>query len=295
MLKPKLKPEFPVYIISKSRYENCLTAKCFVRDNVDFTLVVEPQEFDEYKKRFDNVIATDFSNLNQGSTPARNFVRNHAIANNAKKHWLFDDNIRSLGRLTQGRRIACNANIAMKVVEDFCARYENIALAGFNYRFFVTNDKKQAFTTNCHVYSAMLIDHQQPYKFRLKYNEDTDLCLQILTNNMCTVLFHAFYVDKLATMTMKGGNTTELYKNDGRKIMAQTLAELWPDYVTVKKRYNRYQHVVRENWRCFKQPLIRKTNFDEIVKKQNYYNLKLIKQKEIKSKQLLDFYNKETM
>ena len=46
------KPRYPIYVISKGRYENCLTAKFLIEDKVDFKLVVEPQEKIEYVARF---------------------------------------------------------------------------------------------------------------------------------------------------------------------------------------------------------------------------------------------------
>ncbi len=32
---------YPVYIVSKGRWENPITAKCFLQDGVDFKIVVE--------------------------------------------------------------------------------------------------------------------------------------------------------------------------------------------------------------------------------------------------------------
>ena len=42
-MNKKLLPEYPIYVISKSRYENALTAKFLIRDKVPFKLVIEPQ------------------------------------------------------------------------------------------------------------------------------------------------------------------------------------------------------------------------------------------------------------
>ena len=40
--------EYPVYIVSKGRYENPLTAKFLYNDKVDFKIVIEPQEYNDY-------------------------------------------------------------------------------------------------------------------------------------------------------------------------------------------------------------------------------------------------------
>ena len=45
-------------------------------------------------------------------------------------------------------------------------------------------------------------------------------------------------------MTMKGGNTDELYDSNGRLEMAQSLQRQHPDVVTVGERFNHAQHVV---------------------------------------------------
>ena len=40
--------KYPVYIISKGRWEKPLTANFFKKDGVDFKIAVEPQEYDAY-------------------------------------------------------------------------------------------------------------------------------------------------------------------------------------------------------------------------------------------------------
>lgn len=56
----------------------------------------------------------------------------------------------------------------------------------------------------------------------MRPNEDTDLSFRALKDGYCTILFNAFLCDKAQTMTMKGGNTDELYKDDGRWLMAES-------------------------------------------------------------------------
>jgi hypothetical protein len=57
--------------------------------------------------------------------------------------------------------------------------------------------------------------------------------------------------DKMRTMTMKGGNSAELYKGDGRLKMARSLERMWPGVVTVNRRFKRPQHVVADAWNKF--------------------------------------------
>jgi len=255
-------PRYPVYIPSKNRHDVCYTAAFFLRDGVDFRLVVEPSQSEKYISAFgkEQVLVLPEDGLKL--LGSRLWIRQHSIDNGFDRHWQFDDNIRYVGRLNGGKRIICNANVAISALEDFTDRYENIGISGFNYRMFVHPTIQQAFFTNCHVYSASLVNNQMPYKWRLYYNDDTDLCLQVVTNNLCTVLFNAFFVDKMKTMTVKGGNTQDLYQKDGRLIMARTLEEVWPKYVTTKWRYGRPQHVVKDSWKCFKTPLRLKRDID---------------------------------
>lgn len=256
---------FPVYVISKGRADCCLTARFLARDDVPFRLVVEPQEADAYAAEHgrDILLVLPFSNLGKGSIPARNFVWEHSISAGTTRHWILDDNILGAWRRWKARKIPCEAGPALRAAEEFVDRYENIAVAGLNYYMFSANRMKQPpFVLNVHVYSCLLIKNDLPHRWRGRYNEDTDLCLQVLADGWCTVLFNAFLVWKMTTMTMKGGNSAELYKGDGRLKMARSLERAWPGVVETKRRFQRPQHVVKDSWRKFDTQLIRRKDVD---------------------------------
>lgn len=263
---PDLMPRYPVYIPSKGRSaasDYTSTAAIFVRDEVPFYLVVEPQEHDAYASRFgeDRVLVLPFANLGLGSIPARNWIKAHSIKHGAVRHWQFDDNIKAFRRAYRGQRIPIRSGVAIRIVEDFTDRYTNIAISGFNYQCFVVRPAAPIHL-NCHVYSATLVLNEIPYGWRGRYNEDTDLCLQALAGGWCTVLVSAVMVDKMPTMKMGGGNTDQLYSGDGRLKMARSLERLWPGVVDTRRRFGRPQHVIAAAWGKFDTPLIRRTDIE---------------------------------
>ena len=256
-------PRYPVYVISKGRAGQCRTAQALLEDGCPFRVVIEPQELEEYAKHLsrDLLLVLPFSNLGLGSIPARNWVWSHAKEAGHRRHWILDDNMTHFDRRYRAMRIRCEAGVALYHAEVFVDRYANIAVAGLNYEMFVPEGVKMPpYVPNVHVYSCLLIDCDLEQRWRGRYNEDTDLCLQVLSAGLCTVLFNAFLVKKITTGVMKGGNADELYKGDGRLTMARSLERLWPGIVQTKRRFGRPQHVV--NWRKFDTPLERRTDID---------------------------------
>jgi len=271
------KPRYPIYIPSKDRSDTSYTAKFFLQDKVDFKIVVEPSQ----KKIYENIFGSErlliLPENGMRLLGSRLWIREHALSLGFDRHWQFDDNIRYIGRCHKGQRIRSDSNTAIRVIEDFTDRYTNIGLSGFNYRMFLVKGRVPApYILNHKVYSGSLVNNRMPYKWRLYYNDDTDLCLQCLKNNLCTVQFNAFFIDKMKTMTVKGGNTDDLYQKDGRLLMAMALEEVHPDCVQTKWRFNRPQHVV--NWKKFKcLNLIRRKdiNWAELEGKTDNYGLEL--------------------
>lgn len=258
-----MNPKYPVYIISKGRWETRFTSKAFEKLGVPYHIVIEPQEYDEYAKVIDpaKIYILPFSNLGKGSIPARNWVWEHSISQGAERHWIFDDNIREFRRVMDGKRIQVADGTIFKCIEDWVDRYENIALAGLQYTFHCIASKKPVLM-NTRIYSMILIKNDIPYRWRGRYNEDTDLSLRALKDGWCTVLFYAFIGDKQRTMTMKGDNTDQLYQQnkemDGRLLMAKSLQQQHPDVVKITWKWGRWQHQVDYSKFRKNKPILKK-------------------------------------
>jgi hypothetical protein len=271
MSKDNLK--YPIYIISKGRWETRLTAKALDLINQPYHIVIEPQEYDQYAAVINpnKIKVLPFSNLGQGSIPARNWVWEDSMSRGFDKHWILDDNIKSFYRYHNNKRKQILSNIGFSCTEDLTDRYINVALSGMNYTMFtIPYHGKNASPLppvyiNTRVYSCILIRNDIPYRWRGRYNEDTDLSLRALKDGWCTILNNAFSCMKAATMKMKGGNTEDLYKldggKDGRYLMAKSLQDQHPDVTKITQKWGRWQHSV--NYKPFaKNKLILKKGAD---------------------------------
>ena len=252
-----MESKYPIYIISKGRAFKPLTAKLFEQAGIPYFIAVEPQEAEEYKTSLgkNRVIILPFSNLGLGSYPARNFCWEHAKERGFKYHWLFDDNFLMFKKwINQKRARIENIKDALNYVE-LNADKTGVDISGFERPEFCCKVPKVPFKSNCHVYSAMLIKNDLPYRWRLKYNEDIDLNLQVLHNGGTTSSCVYYMAKKVDTgQKMKGGNQTELYKgNDPKKnlLKAKMLEAVWPQYTKTVIRFGRHHHLI--DWKQFKR------------------------------------------
>jgi len=277
-----MNPKYPIYIISKGRWESRLTAKVLERMRLFYHIVVEPQEYEQYASVIasEKILVLPFSNLGQGSIPVRNWVWDHSISQGCERHWILDDNIQWFARLYKNKKIKVLSGVCFTVVEDFVDRYTNVALAGLQYEMFTPALQHcNPFILNTRVYSCILIKNDIHYRWRGRYNEDTDLSLRALKDGWCTFLIQQFICKKMTTMTMKGGNTEELYRldgqADGRLLMAQSLQQQHPDVVRVVRKWGRWQHQV--DYRPFKKNQLRRKPSIIIPEGPNEFGMRLVK------------------
>lgn len=275
----KMNPKFPIYIISKGRWQRRQTSKTLESMGVPYRIVVEPKEYEMYASVIDRskilVLPDNFSELGQGGIPVRNWVWEHSIKEGHKWHWILDDNIESVERFNNNMKVKCKTPTPFKVIEDFVLRYKNIAQAGMNYALFCpAMEARPPLRFNIRIYSCILIRNDIPFRWRGRYNEDTDLSLRVMKAGWVTVLFNAFLIGKRATMTQGGGNTDTVYNTgDNRLAFAQSLADQHPDVARVTKKFGRWHHQV--DYKPFrKNKLILKKKLS-IPDKINNYGMKL--------------------
>ena len=129
------------------------------------------------------------------------------------------------------------------------------------------------------------------FRWRGRYNEDTDICLRVLKDGDCTIQFNAFLQGKAATQTLKGGNTEEFYHKEGTQDKekwrdgklnpegtinkSQMLVDMHPDVATIVWRYGRWHHYV--DYLPFKKNKLRLKKGVKVKNEVNNYGMVLVK------------------
>ena len=268
-----------------------MTVKALQTMGCDFLVVIEKQEYAQYASVIDekHLLVLDESYKEKydtcddlgltksvGPGAARNFIWDHSIANGHKWHWTMDDNIRSFQRLNHNNKNRVRTGAFFRVMEDFCDRYENVAMAGPNYAMFAPRKKKKnPLTFNTRIYSCNLIRNDVPFRWRGRYNEDTILSLDMLKRGWCTIQFNAFLQEKMNTQKVKGGNTAEFYAKEGTMPKSAMQVKVHPDVSKIVFKFGRWHHHV--DYRRFRSNKLKLKKSVEIPDEPNEYGMELKK------------------
>ena len=267
-----MNPDFPLYIVSKGRADSRLTSKALEKMNTPYNIIIEEQEYKEYSSVIDKkkIVVLDKKYQEEyevcddlgrtksiGPGAARNFAWEHSMSNGFNWHWVMDDNIYGFFRLNKNLKVPVADGTIFKCMEDFCKRYTNVGMAGPNYFMFAERKRKlKPFILNTRIYSCNLIRNDIKYRWRGRYNEDTDLSLRILKDGMCTVQFNAFLQFKMTNQTVEGGCSKEFYDHEGTLPKSKMLEDMHPDVARVAWRFGRWHHHV--NYKPFKRNKLKK-------------------------------------
>jgi hypothetical protein len=280
-----VRPQFPVYIPSKGRADSRFTMRHFDLMGVPYRVIVEEPEFPLYAEVIDRAkllvldpaYRREYDTCDEvgdrkgsGPGPARNFAWDHAAAEGAKWHWVVDDNIKGFFRYNHNLKVPVSDGTIFNAMEDFVLRYKNVAMAGPNYFMFCSRKEgnQPPFVLNTRIYSCNLIRNDVPFRWRGRYNEDTDLSLRMLKASWTTVLFNAFLQNKVPTQTVRGGNTDEFYATEGTLPKSRMIARLHPDVARVVWRFQRWHHYV--DYSGFTQRLARRDDITVLAGTDNY-------------------------
>jgi hypothetical protein len=251
--------KYPLFVISKGRHQpnRSKTHNWFSKNKIHHYMVVEDCEKELYKKEMNDDYTTILSlpeshnNLGEGSIPVRNWIDDYSRFNKVEKYWCIDDNISGFYRFERNTVRKVVDTSPFRVCEDFSDRYENLFMSGLQYKSFLPEISRNRglCVKNTRIYSCILIstklkDILDGTLWRGRYNEDTDLSLRLLKKGFPTVLHQQFLCDKSTTNSVKGGNTSSIYMNDGLQKKLDSLIQQHPDVVKGTIKFKKVHHQV---------------------------------------------------
>lgn len=240
---------YPIYIPSKGRADNCITAEILLGEGIDFNIVVEPQDEISYREKYENVIV--MKENDRGIAYARNFCKAHSIDSGAKWHWQFDDNIKAFRtRTPEIKRVT--ARWCIDKAEKYIAKYNGIGICSFKHQMF-SHMAKTDISYNQMAYSGVLVNNEVDIWWEPDIVEDADYTLRLLFKGYCSIMFNRLIMDKVATGEIKGGNTEIEYGANRRLVRYQNLMQRYKGYFKVGRQYGRAKLYPSRIWSQFKQ------------------------------------------
>tara|TARA_R100000353_G_scaffold174544_1_gene142724 strand:+ start:22 stop:1443 length:1422 start_codon:yes stop_codon:yes gene_type:complete len=197
-------------------------------------LYYEPQEREIYQDNYRHLpyvelveCPQNFSELNEGSTPVRNYVLDTNQV--CKRVWILDDNIKSFLRYYKGEKIPIKSGFIFKSVENYVDNHSllnlnKIGVVSLNYAAKIFGKaQRPVIVENGKSYSCMLIPTESLredgslIRFEGKHQEDNFLSLDFICNGYTTLCFNHIFYDKNTSGVDKGGNRESIYKDDDKQ------------------------------------------------------------------------------
>lgn len=235
--------ELYIFVTTKSRYENCKTVD-LIGNYKNLYIIVEPQEYDEYRSRYLDFNILQLSENNKGLAFARNFIKIYTEENNIEDYWVLDDDIsyfyeRNGKKLNRIDFESC-LNNSRKFFKE-----KNIAVGGLEYRQYAWSANKRLIE-NSFCDSAVFIDNNLTkglrYNEELRLKIDRDFCIKTIKSGNKTGrdTFYAFSVPQNGSN--KGGLKEIAYDVvDLEKNMCLKMVEIWGNDIC--------EHIVKEDGR----------------------------------------------
>ena len=220
-----------IFIPTKNRYENCKTAN-LIGSYKNLFLVVEPQEYKEYRINYPEFNILQLPEDEKGITYVRNFIKKFTEERSINYYWQLDDDISYFYKRNKTKLIRENP---IKTLID-CQKImlnNNIALGSIEYRQYAWSATKEIIY-NSFCDSAVWCNNISTQKIRYREEvvgkEDRDFAMQVINKGLKTgrITTHAFSAP--ANGSNKGGLKEIFYDiQDAELNSCKKMVEIWGD------------------------------------------------------------------
>lgn len=242
---------FPILIPSKKRPKSKLF-QLLKDDELEFLVVVEPQDYDDYKYLGKNLILLPEDN--KGLVFSRNFILEKSKELNFNWFWMIDDDVNKFYKTVNKRNISITPKEAFELSEKIILKSDNIAQAAMEYQQFSWSQSK-TFNYNSYCDVVVFINTEKTknikYRVNVTLKEDRDFTLQCLSRGYRTMrtTHVAFSCPKNGS---NEGGLYDVYKSGVERNSVNEMCKIWGKDICqpVTKKDGRYD--VKINWKYFK-------------------------------------------
>jgi hypothetical protein len=235
--------ELYIYVTTKGRYENCKTVD-LIGNYKNLYIIVEPQEYQQYRNKYQDFNIIQLTENNKGLSFARNFIKIHSEENNIEDYWVLDDDI-SYFYEREGTKLN---RIDFETCLNNSRKFFNenkIAVGGLEYRQYAWSASKRLIE-NSFCDSAVYIDNNLTkglrYNLDLKLKIDRDFCIKTIKSGNKTGRDTLYAFSVPPNGSNKGGLKEMAYDVDGlERSMCLKMVEIWGTDIC--------QHIIKEDGR----------------------------------------------
>lgn len=246
---------FSIYIPSKGRAGKSGTIKLLTQEQIDFTILVEPQECLVYERAYPSAKIINIGENDKGIAYVRNFALNEMRKSGGLWCWMLDDDIKGFYESNaNGKTTSVSAYEALSQSEKIFATTP-LAQVGLSYKLNAwTKPKEFVLNTSCVVCTCINVEKTiyALYRNNVVLKGDLDFTLQLLTASHSTMRISRFCFDVPKNGGGIGGLSSLYADGVTERQSIFTMAKLWPGICNIRKNANG-SIGVSVNWHLIKR------------------------------------------
>lgn len=223
-----------IFIPTKNRVDNSTLLKFADENNQVVNVVLEPQDYENYKIKY-----PDFNYLvlpinNGGITYVRNYIKQYTENNSIDNYWQLDDDLTGLFYREGTKLIRTDFNALKQAQEQFISN--TIALGSLEYRQFAWSANKDM-VLNSFCDSCVFVDNTKLFGLRYREyvegKEDRDFAMQVIKLGQKTGRSTLYAFSAPANGSNAGGLKEIFYDLGKEKICVQRMVETWGENICI--------------------------------------------------------------
>lgn len=215
---------YNIFVPSKNRVKGSTTIKLLLNSNLNFHVVVEPQDHKEYLKAYPKAKFLTLPLNNQGISYVRNSILNYARENNIMWYWQLDDDITGFFEVVNKRCKKVSIQEALSKAEEIVKELKDSKIAQFSLEYQQiawAQQKDYVYNGYCDVVNCVNSLLSEPLKYDSYFNgkEDREFTIRLLLNNKNTLRItkYAFACPKNGS---NPGGLSEIFYDNREKELA---------------------------------------------------------------------------